>query len=172
MDDNSYDIDDLMEVEFPQIEGSVTYNTVVYVKGVGMSLRATGVPGARPEVFWEDVEGVVCDCAEPSMWHFTGIDGTKVVTLTTVDPHLAMEFLLEPDMLFEETTHGTESPVHMLDELTLVPPSDKLPMVVAEFTSWVEDKAGMKLSDAITYEEVKAADVISIEEFLREGRND
>lgn len=142
------------KLPFATPEGRVALNTITYVRGVGMSIRVVAIPGSHPDAWFREIEDFdVCGCSPPSVWHFTGIDGDRVVTYNTLDVHGAVHLMCHPDHLFESTPdlHGG-----LVSRLRLVSESDGLFMVMTEMTDFLADRGvpGMRDEGELSYEEI------------------
>jgi hypothetical protein len=146
-------------IALPGLEEGVTMFTVTYVRGKGINMRAVGVPGAEVDAFNLTVSesGTYCMCANPMIWHFTGIDGDKIFAMTTVDSHLGALLLQYPELLFHKDaldnwTHSAPGTMHEL--LRMVPVGEPLEMVVAETFSHLSDLGITDSFDAVNFDEV------------------
>ena len=117
----------------------------------------------------EETAGYLCPCGQPSIYHFTTVDGATVVTYITMDSHEALYFMMNPELLFENPTSitlpdddGSDVTLELLGMLSgsdtpLVPVGEQLESVIAECVDFLEDNG----ADTGTFgpDRVKAADV-------------
>ena len=153
----------------PHPNGYVGAYYITYVKGAGMRVRIVNVPGSDEVSFMEETSEFICPCGSPSIYHFTVVDGTKVVTYISMDSHEALYFMMNPEILFENPTvitlpddHGTEIEVELLgmlsgDDAPLIPAGEQLESVVAECIDFLEEHGAG--TGEFGPDRVKAADV-------------
>ncbi len=153
----------------PHPHGYVGAYYITYVKGAGMRVRIVNVPGSDEESFMEETSEFICPCGSPSLYHFTVVDGIKVVTYISMDSHEALYFMMNPELLFENPTSitlpdddGNDVTLELLGMLSgsdtpLVPTGERLESVIAECVDFLEDNG----ADAEMFgpDRVKAADV-------------
>lgn len=152
----SYLQDPEERLPFAAPDGRVALNTVVYIRGVGMSMRVVAIPGSHPDAWMREIaEYDVCGCSPPAVWHFTGIDGDRVITFQTLDVHAAIHLLSHPDHMFDP---APDLEGGLLNRLRLVPPEDGLYLVMTEMTDYLADKGvpGMREDGELSYDEIKS----------------
>jgi hypothetical protein len=153
----------------PHPNGYVGSYYITYVKGAGMRVRIVNVPGSNEESFVEETEEYLCPCGQPSLYHFTVVDGHTVVTYITMDSHEALYFMISPELLLDNPTaiwlpddDGNDIEIDLLGMLSgsdcpLIPVGEQLESVIAECIDFLEDNG----ADTGTFgpERVKAAEV-------------
>jgi hypothetical protein len=135
----------------PHPNGYVGAYYITYVKGAGMRVRIVNVPGSDEESFLEETGEFLCPCGLPSIYHFTAVDGAKVVTYISMDSHEALYFMMNPELLFENPTtitlhdeDGEEVTVDLFgmlsgSEAPLIPVGERLESVIAECIDFLEE---------------------------------
>ena len=95
-------------VEFASPVNAVAMTNIVYIQGQGLSIRTLNIPGSDAAMFFEEANGMICDCMPPAIWHFTavGADG-QVIDFSTLDGHHALHLMHHPDHLFEPDFNHT-----------------------------------------------------------------
>jgi hypothetical protein len=164
---NSYPMGDGLMLPHPH--GYVGAYYITYVKGAGMRVRIVNVPGSDEESFLAETADYICPCGQPSIYHFTAVDGLTVVTYITMDSHEALYFMTGPELLFENPTSitlpdddGNDIKLELLGMLSgsdapLIPVGERLDSVIAECVDFLEDNGAD--AGAFGPDRVKAADV-------------
>jgi hypothetical protein len=144
--------------------------TYVWIKGQGASLRVVSVPGSDHAMFlYETDNGGGCSQPTPAVWHLMAIDPSvfpfKVAEVHTIDVHAALEFIQNPDAIFEFTEPGWDG-VGMAsfgEQVTLVPEFTSSELVFRDCVEWIgsqldedeRDSSGLNVSG------VRVADLVS-----------
>jgi hypothetical protein len=149
-------------VPFAMPDESVALNTIVYVRGQGLSVRVVSVPGSMQYAWRQETSGYdVCECSPPAVWHFTGYDPEtqRIVSYDTLDVHEALHMMAHPDHMFD----GGMSGGGLVSELRAVPAGLGLVMVMTEMTDYLDSRgvAGMRGDGELSYDDVAGFDVDS-----------
>lgn len=158
----------------PQPNDCVAVNTVIYVDGVGCSIRVASVPGYDPDDFLAFIKEQLDEpCGHwdewaAALWLFVAIypgdarKGRYVYQVATVDPHQVLRLALNPTMIAHEARssaqNGDVAPLLPLDADTFEPDlsitdlilwSGNLPTPGGGFTTPPADERPVYKKDAL-----------------------
>lgn len=131
-------------VNLPIPNDTVGIFTYVWIRGQGASLRVVACPGSDHAMFmYETDECNGCSQPTPAIWHLTAIDPGvfpfKIAEVHTIDVHAALEFIQNPEAIFEFTDPEWDG-VGMAsfgDRVTLVPEFTSSELVFRDCVEWL-----------------------------------
>lgn len=162
------DIDTAVNLPIPA--DTVGMFTYVWIKGQGASLRVVSVPGSDHAMFMYETDKCNgCSQPTPAVWHLLAIDPSvfpfKVAEVHTIDAHAALEFIQNPEAIFEFTSDEWDG-VGMAsfgDRVTLVPEFTSSELVFRDCVEWIGsqldedqlqgsglDVSGMRVADLVS----------------------